>query len=162
MKIPETPAHLHGIVTPIHLVIHELDAVLHLLRREQFRLTNHGWKSCEKIQDLLFVCRGNLTLLSASKFVWRAHGPQRCSMQKHPFLCFGFGIQAGLVAAPPSPSWRAQDQRVERPHQEGYPASLHHPWLSLAWWASPGPQSHWQVRSVRAWPWKGSNNSKGQ
>lgn len=46
-------AHLHGTVTPIHLIIHELNAVLHLLWREEFRLANHGWKSQKK--DLFYT-----------------------------------------------------------------------------------------------------------
>lgn len=82
------------------------------------------------------------------------HGPQRCSMQKHPFLCSGSGIQAGWVAALPFPSWRVQDQRAELLPLEWPLASLHHPWLSLAWWASPALGLHWHVHSVMSWPWK--------
>lgn len=44
------PTHLHSTVTPIHLIIHKLDAVLHLLRRKEFGLANHGWKSHEMMQ----------------------------------------------------------------------------------------------------------------
>lgn len=235
-----TISHLHGTVTPIHLIIHKLDAVLHLLRWEEFGLTNHGWKSNDKIvikyistvtarkswcwlpcwEEGFCVWSFHVLLVSPSFLLrsknvcvqvdWRlsltrkcewivclcdeletyvysalipqymsntvqhcygtnsdqhkkntflrksavTHDQQHCLMQKHSFLCFGSGTQAGWVAAPPSPLWRIQQRRAELPSLEQSLASLHRPWLSLAWWASPGLELHCHVYSVMTWPWK--------
>lgn len=103
-----------------------------------------------------FLFSANISRRNIFVFVksTKAHGPQRCSLQKHPFLCFGSGTRAGWVAAPPSPSWRVPDQWAGQLLQEECPASLHRPWLSWAWWASPGQELRWQAYSVTALPWK--------
>lgn len=156
------PTHLHSTVTPIHLIIHKLDAVLHLLRRKEFGLANHGWKSHEMMQLNFPIRTIALWWSTAHKrkhkiigvFFDSTHDPQHCWMQKHPFPCSGSGKQAVWVADLPSPSWRLQAQRAELLTPRLSPASLHHPWLSSAWWAFLRLWLHWHVDSVMALPSK--------
>lgn len=40
--------YLNGTVTPIHLVVHQLDAMLHALWRQQFGLAYDSWKQSRR------------------------------------------------------------------------------------------------------------------
>lgn len=96
----------------------------------------------------------NESIKSLDFFLDSTHDPQHCWMQKHPFPCSGSGKQAVWVADLPSPSWRLQAQRAELLTPRLSPASLHHPWLSSAWWAFLRLWLHWHVDSVMALPSK--------
>lgn len=87
-------------------------------------------------------------------FSGNTHDPQHCWMQKHPSPCSGSGRRAAWVAGLPSRSWKLQAQRAELLTPKLNPALLHHPWLSLAWWASLRLWLHWHVDSVMALPSK--------
>lgn len=52
------PQYLNGTVAPVHLVIHQLDAVLHALWRQQFGLAHDSWKQQETEDEVRVCVRG--------------------------------------------------------------------------------------------------------
>lgn len=95
--------YLNGAVTPVHLIIYQLDAVLHALWGQELSLAHHSWME-----------RGDRTVrvsvrqeLVPAQLVGFTHGPWQLG-QQCPCPGFESGTRAVWVSAPPSLPWVVQ------------------------------------------------------
>lgn len=95
--------YLNGAITPVHLVVHQLDAVFHTLRGQELRLAHHSWM---ERGDRAVRVSGRQELVPAHP-VGSTHDPWQ-SGQQCPCPGSESGTRAVWASAPPSLLWVVQ------------------------------------------------------